>query len=386
MTDVTHSSQAIAEPKLPPLAESVTKDEVLYTAKPWTLIWWRFKKHRLAVASLVFLVLCFITTVFADFISPYNPGDINKLNTFVPPTRIHVLHDGSLHRPFIYSLKRSRDPETARVIYVEDTTKPLPLVFFTKGDAYELLGLFPTTTHLFGVDSRKQKINILGTDSLGRDLFSRVLYGARVTLSAGLIGVAFAFVIGIFMGSVSGYYGGAIDGAIQRLMEFIRSIPTIPLWMGLAAALPIAWDPLFVYVLITLILALIGWTSLARVVRGRFFSLKTEDYILAARLSGATEYRIVTKHMLPAMTSHIIAATTLAVPEMILGETALSFLGLGLRPPVVSWGVLLQDAQNLRSIALAPWLLAPGVAIIFVVLAFNFLGDGLRDAADPYGH
>lgn len=386
MTDVIHSSQAIAEQKLPPLAESVTKDEVLYTAKPWTLIWWRFKKHRLAVASLVFLVLCFITTVFADFISPYNPGDINKLNTFVPPTRIHVLHDGSLHRPFIYSLKRSRDPETARVIYVEDTTKPLPLVFFTKGDAYELLGLFPTTTHLFGVDSRKQKINILGTDSLGRDLFSRVLYGARVTLSAGLIGVAFAFVIGIFMGSVSGYYGGAIDGAIQRLMEFIRSIPTIPLWMGLAAALPIAWDPLFVYVLITLILALIGWTSLARVVRGRFFSLKTEDYILAARLSGATEYRIVTKHMLPAMTSHIIAATTLAVPEMILGETALSFLGLGLRPPVVSWGVLLQDAQNLRSIALAPWLLAPGVAIIFVVLAFNFLGDGLRDAADPYGH
>jgi peptide/nickel transport system permease protein len=386
MTDVTHSSQAIAELKLSPLAESVTKDEELYTARPWTLIWWRFKKHRLAVASLVFLVLCFITTVFADFISPYDPGDINKLNTFVPPTRIHVLHDGSLHRPFIYSLKRSRDPETARVIYVEDTTKPLPLVFFTKGDAYDLLGLFPTTTHLFGVDSRKQKINILGTDSLGRDLFSRVLYGARVTLSAGLIGVAFAFVIGIFMGSVSGYYGGAIDGAIQRLMEFIRSIPTIPLWMGLAAALPIAWDPLFVYVLITLILALIGWTSLARVVRGRFFSLKTEDYILAARLSGATEYRIVTKHMLPAMTSHIIAATTLAVPEMILGETALSFLGLGLRPPVVSWGVLLQDAQNLRSIALAPWLLAPGVAIIFVVLAFNFLGDGLRDAADPYGH
>jgi peptide/nickel transport system permease protein len=386
MTDLTHSSQAIAETKAPPLAESVTKDEVLYTAKPWTLIWWRFKKHKLAVASLIFLVLCFITTVFADFISPYNPGDINKLNTFVPPTRIHVMHDGSLHRPFIYGLKRSRDPETARVIYVEDTAKPLPLVFFTKGDTYDLLGLFPTKIHLFGVDSPKQKINILGTDSLGRDLFSRVLYGARVTLSAGLIGVAFAFVIGIFMGSVSGYYGGAIDGMIQRLMEFIRSIPTIPLWMGLAAALPIAWDPLFVYVLITLILALIGWTSLARVVRGRFFSLKTEDYVLAAQLSGATEYRIVTKHMLPAMTSHIIAATTLAVPEMILGETALSFLGLGLRPPVVSWGVLLQDAQNLRSIALAPWLLAPGVAIIFVVLAFNFLGDGLRDAADPYGH
>jgi peptide/nickel transport system permease protein len=386
MTDLTHSSQAVVEQKQPPLAASVTKVEVLYTAKPWTLIWWRFKKHRLAFASMIFLGFCIVITVFADFISPYDPGEINKLNTFVPPTRVHMIHDGSLQRPFVYGLKRSRDPETARVIYVEDTSKALPISFFTKGDAYNLLGLFPTKTHLFGLEGTKQKINLIGTDSLGRDLFSRILYGARVTLSAGLIGVAFAFFIGIFMGAVSGYYGGAIDGAIQRLMEFIRSIPTIPLWMGLAAALPITWDPLLVYVLITIILALIGWTSLARVVRGRFYSLKTEDYILAARLSGASEYRIVTKHMLPAMTSHIIAATTLAVPEMILGETALSFLGLGLRPPVVSWGVLLQDAQNLRSIALAPWLLAPGIAIIFIVLAFNFLGDGLRDAADPYGH
>ncbi len=228
-------------------------------------------------------------------------------------------------------------------------------------------------------------MNLLGTDSLGRDLFTRLLYGARVTLSAGLIGVAFSFVIGLFIGAIAGYYGGLVDALIQRLMEFIRSVPTIPLWMGLAAALPIAWDPLFVYVLITFILALIGWTHLARVVRGRFFALRNEDYILAARLAGASEYRIITRHMLPAMTSYIIAAVTLAIPEMILGETALSFLGLGLRPPVVSWGVLLQDAQNLRSISLAPWLLSPGIAIIFVVLAFNFLGDGLRDAADPYG-
>ncbi|MBB4955750.1 peptide/nickel transport system permease protein [Agrobacterium vitis] len=383
MTDLAPGSAAFAQDIS---ASAQTKDEVLFTAKPWTLIWWRFKKHKLALVSLFFLGFCCLITLFADFVSPYDPGDINKLNTFVPPTRLHLIHEGSLQRPFIYGLKRSRDPETARVIYVEDSAKPLPVRFFTKGDAYHLLGLFPTQIHLFGVDGTKQKINLLGTDSLGRDLFSRILHGARVTLSAGLIGVAFAFFIGIFMGAVSGYYGGAIDGMIQRLMEFIRSIPTIPLWMGLAAALPIAWDPLLVYVLITIILALIGWTSLARVVRGRFFSLKTEDYILAARLSGASEYRIVTKHMLPAMTSHIIAATTLAVPEMILGETALSFLGLGLRPPVVSWGVLLQDAQNLRSIALAPWLLAPGVAIILVVLAFNFLGDGLRDAADPYGH
>ena len=217
------------------------------------------------------------------------------------------------------------------------------------------------------------------------DVFSRLIHGARVTLSAGLIGVAFAFILGLTLGSISGYFGGWIDSSIQRLMEFIRSIPTIPLWMGLAAALPIAWDPIFVYVLITLILALIGWTHLARVVRGQFFAIRNEDYVMAARLAGASEYRIITKHMLPSMTSYIIAALTLAVPEMILGETALSFLGLGLRPPVVSWGVLLQDAQNLRSISLAPWLLSPGIAVVLTVLAFNFLGDGLRDAADPYG-
>ncbi|QLF68458.1 ABC transporter permease [Peteryoungia desertarenae] len=383
----THTFQpASSLPARPPLAP---KDEVfqetLYTAKPWTLIWWRFRKHKLAVASLIFMVILTLLAIFADFVSPYRPTTFDRANTFAPPTVVRIMHEGQLQRPFIYGTKRTRDPETARVIYEEDRTKILPIQFFVKGENYDLLGVVPTSMHLFGVDDRRQKINLLGTDSLGRDLFSRLLHGARVTLSAGLVGVIFAFVLGLALGSISGYYGGWIDGAIQRLMEFIRSIPTIPLWMGLAAALPIAWDPLFVYVLITIILSLIGWTSLARVVRGRFYSLRTEDYVLAARLSGASEYRIVTKHMLPAMTSYIIAAMTLAVPEMILGETALSFLGLGLRPPVVSWGVLLQDAQNLRSISLAPWLLAPGVAVVLVVLALNFIGDGLRDAADPYG-
>jgi peptide/nickel transport system permease protein len=385
--DQTLSATAAGMPALPPLAP---REEVLggqlSTAKQWTLIWWRFRKHKLAVISLVFMGVLGLLALFADFVSPYRPETISRLNTFAPPNVVRLFHDGSLQRPFIYALKRKRDPETARVIYEEDTTKPLPVRFFVEGETYHLLGLVETNLHLFGVEDRKQQINLLGTDSLGRDLFTRLLYGARVTLSAGLIGVAFAFVLGLALGSVSGYYGGWIDGAIQRLMEFIRSIPTIPLWMGLAAALPIAWDPLFVYVLITIILSLIGWTHLARVVRGRFFSLKTEDYVLAARLAGASEYRIVTRHMLPAMTSYIIAAVTLAIPEMILGETALSFLGLGLRPPVVSWGVLLQDAQNLRTISLAPWLLAPGVAVVLVVLAFNFIGDGLRDAADPYGH
>ncbi len=355
----------------------------LDTASSMTLFWWRFRKHKLAVASLVFLFLAYTVALFAEFVAPYKPTSIERLQTFVPPQIVRVWHDGALHRPFVYELKRTRDPETARVRY-ESNSKPLPIRLFVRGEDYKFWGIWKTDLHLFGIEHRRQNIALLGTDSLGRDLFSRLVYGARVTLSAGLVGVVFAFVLGLLFGSLAGYYGGWWDNGIQRLMEFIRSVPTIPLWMGLAAALPIEWDPLFVYVLITLILALIGWTHLARVIRGRFLSLRTEDYVLAARLTGASEVRIVTRHMLPAMTSYIIAAMTLAVPEMILGETALSFLGLGLRPPVVSWGVLLQDAQNLRSISLAPWLLAPGIAVVLVVLAFNFLGDGIRDAADPY--
>ncbi|NBZ86477.1 ABC transporter permease [Stagnihabitans tardus] len=360
-----------------------SRAESHFTASARTLMWRRFRKHRLAVVSLVFLVACYLAALFAPFLAPYPPDKIEKLQTFVPPQMVHIW-DGGPAWPFVYELKRTRNAETARVTY-EQTDKKIPVQFFVRGAEWSVFGLGTSDLHLFGIEAKKQKLNLLGTDSLGQDVFSRLLYGARVTLSAGLVGVAFAFVLGLTMGAISGYYGGRVDTAIQRLMEFIRSVPTIPLWMGLAAALPIEWDPLFVYVLITLILALISWTSLARVVRGRFLSLKSEDYVLAARLSGASQTRIITRHMLPAMTSYIIAAMTLAVPEMILGETALSFLGLGLRPPVVSWGVLLQDAQNLRSVALAPWLLTPGLAVVLVVLAFNFLGDGLRDAADPYG-
>ncbi|WP_404402163.1 ABC transporter permease [Pelagibacterium halotolerans] len=365
------------------IAPSAKED--LYTAKPWTLIWRRFKKHILAVVSMWFLILLALTGLFADMVAPYGPFEIQRLRTLAPPTGIHLFHEGKFVGPFVYGLARERDPDTARVLYETDTETVLPIQLFVSGDEYNFLGLFRTDFHLFGVDDRREQINLLGTDSLGRDVFSRLVHGARVTLSAGLVGVIFAFVLGLALGSISGYFGGWIDSSIQRLMEFIRSIPTIPLWMGLAAALPIAWDPILVYVLITIILALIGWTHLARVVRGQFFAIRNEDYVLAARLAGASEYRIITKHMLPSMTSYIIAALTLAVPEMILGETALSFLGLGLRPPVVSWGVLLQDAQNLRSISLAPWLLTPGLAVVLTVLAFNFLGDGLRDAADPYG-
>jgi peptide/nickel transport system permease protein len=368
-----------------PTAQRDRKED-LYTAKPWQLIRRRFSKHALAVVSLWFLLVLGLAALFADMVAPYDPFAVERLRTLAPPTSIQFFHDGKFVGPFVYGFTRDRDPETARVIYTEDRETILPVQFFFAGDEYSFLGLLKGDRHLFGVDDRRQQINLLGTDGLGRDVFSRLIHGARVTLSAGLVGVAFAFVLGLTLGSISGYFGGFVDGSIQRLMEFIRSIPTIPLWMGLAAALPIAWDPIFVYVLITFILALIGWTHLARVVRGQFLAIRNEDFVLAARLAGASRYRIITKHMLPSMTSYIIAALTLAVPEMILGETALSFLGLGLRPPVVSWGVLLQDAQNLRSISLAPWLLAPGAAVVLTVLAFNFLGDGLRDAADPYGN
>jgi len=361
------------------------RKEDLYTATPGQLIWRRFSKHALAVISMWFLAILALCAVFADMVAPYAPFEVQRLRTLAPPTAIHLFDDGQFVGPFVYGWSRERDPDTARVNYAVDTDKVLPIRLFYQGDDYNFFGLFKSDVHLFGVDDRRQQINLLGTDDLGRDVFSRLMHGGRVTLSAGLIGVIFAFVLGLTLGSISGYFGGWIDTAIQRLMELIRSVPTIPLWMGLAAALPIAWDPIIVYVLITLILALIGWTHLARVVRGQFLAIRNEDFVMAARLAGATETRIITRHMLPSMTSYIIAALTLAVPEMILGETALSFLGLGLRPPVVSWGVLLQDAQNLRSISMAPWLLSPGGAVVLTVLAFNFLGDGLRDAADPYG-
>ncbi len=354
-------------------------------AGPLTLMWWRFRQHRLALVSLYVIAALYFVAAFAEFLAPYDPFKHSRLHAFVPPQSVHMWHEGEFIGPFVYGLKRDRDPETARLTFSENTDKVFPIKFFHRGDAYEFWGLWRTDLHLFGIEGgRRDRIFLLGSDSLGRDLLSRLIYGGRVTLSVGLIGVFFSFVIGITLGSVAGLIGGRVDAMIQRAAEFVRSIPTIPLWLGLAAALPVNWDPVLVYLLITMILALIGWTNLARVVRGHFMTIRNQDFVIAARLSGASETRVVTRHMLPSMTSYVIAAVTLAIPEMILGETSLSFLGLGLRPPVISWGVLLQDAQNLRSIALAPWLLAPGAAIVVTILAFNFLGDGLRDAADPY--
>jgi peptide/nickel transport system permease protein len=292
--------------------------------------------------------------------------------------------DGLRFRPHVYGYTTEIDPVALRRTFVVDESVVYPVGFFVRGQPYRLFGLIPTERRLIGPLEPGTRMYLLGGDRLGRDVFSRIIYGTRVSMSIGLVGVAISLVLGIFLGGISGYFGGTVDMLIQRLIELFQSIPSIPLWMGLAAAIPVTMPPLQVYLLITIILSFIGWTGLAREVRGKFFALKTEDFVTAARLDGNSELRIIGRHMVPSFTSHIIARVSLAIPGMILAETALSFLGLGLRPPIVSWGVLLQEAQNIRTVATAPWLLTPGLAVVAAVLALNFLGDGLRDAADPY--
>jgi peptide/nickel transport system permease protein len=357
----------------------------VYVATQWQLIWWRFRRHKLAVVSGVVIVLFYIIAIFCEFFSPSIPTKYDVKHGYAPPQRLQFVSDEGLSlRPFVYGFKREVDPVTLRRIYVPDKSQRYPIYFLVRGEPYRLWGLWETDLHLFGLEDQSAPFFLLGADRMGRDLLTRIIYGMRVSMSIGLIGVVISLALGILIGGVSGYYGGVIDNVIQRLIEFIRSIPTIPLWMALSAALPPHWPPLRVYFGITIILSLIGWTNLARVVRSKFLSLREEDFIVAARLDGCSEMRIILRHMIPSFTSHMIAAMTLRIPEMILAETSLSFLGLGLRPPVVSWGVLLQDAQNVRSVAHSPWLLLPGLAVVTTVLVFNFLGDGLRDAADPY--
>ena len=372
---------------LAPGAPEAEIESSVSVASQWQLMWWKFRKHRMAMAGGIVTLLIYAIALFVEFLAPSSPGVIRADYTWAPPQRLHFLRqteDDMRWDPYVNGYKVEIDQEALKRTFVIDEEQIVDAGFFVKGEPYKMWGLWEMDLHLVGSTDPEVPIYFLGADRMGRDLLSSMIYGTRVSMSIGLLGVIMSFFLGIMLGGVSGFYGGTVDNVIQRIIEFIRSIPTIPLWMGLAAALPTDWPPLRIYFGITIILSFIGWTGLARVVRGRFLSLRTEDFVMAARLDGANEVTTIWRHMVPSFFSHIIASLTLSIPGMILAETSLSFLGLGLRRPVVSWGVLLQEAQNIRSVATAPWLLIPGLAVLIAVLALNFLGDGLRDAADPY--
>ena len=351
------------------------------------LMWRKFRKHRLAMIGGVVTIILYVVVLLAEFLAPYPTTQYFPDLPYAPPQRIRLFHEteqGTRFQPHVLGYQVTIDAESYAREFVPDPDQVVPIGLFVRGAEYTWLGLIPSRLHLIGPIDSEKAMFLLGADRLGRDLLSRITYGARVSMTIGLVGVSLSLILGVLLGGISGYFGGAVDTLMQRTMEFLQSMPKIPLWMGLAAAIPLSMPPLAVYFLITVILSILGWTGLARVVRGRFFSLKTEDFVTAARLDGCSSIRIIMRHMVPSFMSHIIAVTTLAVPRMIIAETSLSFLGVGLRPPIVSWGVLLQSAQNIRAVASAPWLLLPGLFVVIAVLGFNFLGDGLRDAADPY--
>jgi len=361
-------------------------EERISVATAGQLMWWRFRKHTLAMISAVVLILFYLIAIFAPALAYVDPELSEAQRGLMPPQKVYWFDDGKLS-PHIYAVKGARDPKTFKRVYVNDPETKIPVRFFVKGFPYKLLGFIPGDIHLLGVEGApiEESLFLLGTDVNGRDLWSRLMYATQISLVIGLAAVALSLFLGVLLGGISGYFSGAIDTVIQRVIEIFRSIPTIPLWMGLAAALPRSWSTQQIYLAITLIISLLGWTELARVVRGRFLTLREEDFITAAELVGCGKMRIIFRHMVPSFLSHIIAATTLAIPAMIISETSLSFLGLGLRPPAISWGVLLEQAQNIQALAISPWLLFPVIPVILAVLAFNFVGDGLRDAADPYG-
>jgi peptide/nickel transport system permease protein len=359
------------------------EQERYFFASQWRLIWWRLRKHRLAMISLWFLVGLYGIIPFVEVLAPYALRTRHPDNVFSPPQRVHLFHEGRLVGPFVYGHTMTLDMQTLKRQYREDRFRLYRVRFLTRGEDYEFWGWWRASWHLVGVEEGGT-LFLLGTDRLGRDMLSRIIYGARISLTVGLIGISVSFVLALILGGLSGYYGGKVDMVIQRLIEVLRSFPELPLWMALSAALPARLDPILVYVGITIILGVIDWTGLARSVRGKLLSLREEDFATAALLMGGSPAYVIRKHLLPAFTSHLIVSATLSIPKMILGETALSFLGLGLRPPITSWGVLLTEAQNMNAVALYPWLMAPVLAVVLTVLAFNFLGDGLRDAADPY--
>jgi peptide/nickel transport system permease protein len=372
------------EPWDPYVSERLTADqEKYYMAGQWKLMWWRFRRHKPAVVSGAFLLLMYFTTVISEWIAPYDLHSRHAGNIFTPPQAVHVFHEGSLRAPFVYAFKMERNLDTLQRVYTEDKTRPQALRFFCRGEPYEFWGMVEGSFHLV-CPPENGTFFLLGTDRLGRDMFSRIVYAARISLTIGIIGITLSFVLALVLGGLAGYYGGWVDSVVQRITEILKSFPHLPLWLALSAALPVTWSPLLIYFGITLILALLDWPSLGRAVRSKLLSLREEDYALAAQLMGAKPKRIIGRHLLPGFMSHLIASATLSIPSMILAETALSFLGLGLRPPITSWGVLLNEATDINVVAVNWWLMLPVVPVILVILAYQFLGDGMRDAADPY--
>ena len=372
------------EPFEPNRVETMTPaQDRYYRASQWRMMWWKLKRHRLAVISGAILALLYLSTLVSEVLAPYGVHSRHTDSIFAPPQQVHLFDKGRFVGPFVYGFDYSLDMTNLKRNYKPDPELVQPIRFFCLGDDYDFWGVIPGRFHLV-CPAEGGTLFLLGTDRLGRDMLSRVIYGTRISLTIGLIGISISFTLGIVIGGLAGYYGGWADAITQRVIEIIRSFPELPLWMALSAALPVTWSPLLIYFGITLILGFLDWTGLARAVRSKFLALREEDFATAAVLMGATPRRVIFRHLLPSFMSHLIASATISIPSMILGETALSFLGLGLRSPITSWGVLLNEAQNINVVALYPWLMLPVVPVFTVVLAFNFFGDGLRDAADPY--
>lgn len=368
----------------PQSIEAATDEQSkVFLASQLQLMWWKFKRHKLALASGILLAILYAMILVSEFLAPYNLHTRNMDFIYTPPQRVHLFHDGEFVGPFVYGRTMELDMENLKRVYTDNTNDVQAIRFFCRGDSYKFWGLWEGNFHLV-CPAEGGELFLLGTDRLGRDVLSRVIYGARISLTIGIVGIAVSFVLGIIIGGLAGYHGGWLDLIVQRIIEVLQSIPSIPLWMALAAIMPVTWSPILIYFGITIILGLLDWTGLARAVRSKLLALREEDYVLAAQLMGARTSRIIGRHLVPGFMSHLIATATIAIPGMILGETALSFLGLGLRPPITSWGILLTEARNVSVIAFYPWLLFPMVPVVLVILAFNFFGDGLRDAADPY--